>query len=364
MVGRWTRLMRSITPSRAVMMTLGICQQGARSRDLSLFVHPTRRGCHYQVYDAISNGARGLNFYGAHICLAPADVGLGWNWKTWSNAIRPVLREIAPGSPLHEALVRPGTGVGLRVGAAGASVISAHGDRPVGNRHQARARPREAHDPGERAAAPGPTTGRSKGSRVGSRFGTVQSRCACVSGASRCCDSPCRRGEHGRPLGSKNQAIQRHRDRLYRGQVGSAPDRGRRGSRNMARSETVTFPRNYGAGVSPGSAMAAVGAPAKERGGSAFSRRSPILPARARLLLALAPLLALGAAGAGSASAASLAGGSAGSLPGLGPNVIVFDPSMPVSEIQATVDAIHAQQVDAEMSTNRYAFLFKPAVHW
>ena len=91
--------------------------------------------------------------------------------------------------------------------------------------------------------------------------------------------------------------------------------------------------------------------------------RSTTLPARGRLLLALALALALGAAGAGSASAASLAGGSAGSLPGLGPNVIIFDPSMPVSEIQATVDAIHAQQVDAEMGTNRYAFLFKPGVY-
>ena len=92
-------------------------------------------------------------------------------------------------------------------------------------------------------------------------------------------------------------------------------------------------------------------------------RRSTTLPAHARFLLALALALALGAAGAGSASAASLAGGSSGSLPGFGPNVIVFDPSMPVSEIQATVDAIHAQQVDAEMSTNRYAFLFKPGVY-
>ena len=37
--------------------------------------------------------------------------------------------------------------------------------------------------------------------------------------------------------------------------------------------------------------------------------------------------------------------------PALGPNVIVFDPSMPVSQIQATVDAIYAQQVDNEMGT-------------
>jgi hypothetical protein len=92
-------------------------------------------------------------------------------------------------------------------------------------------------------------------------------------------------------------------------------------------------------------------------------RRSTTLPARPRILLALALALALGAAGAGSASAASLTGGSAGSLPGLGPNVTIFDPSMPVSEIQATVDAVYAQQVDAEMSTNRYAFLFKPGVY-
>jgi len=36
---------------------------------------------------------------------------------------------------------------------------------------------------------------------------------------------------------------------------------------------------------------------------------------------------------------------------------------MPVSQIQATVDAIHARQVNAEMGTDRYALLFKPGVY-
>ena len=36
---------------------------------------------------------------------------------------------------------------------------------------------------------------------------------------------------------------------------------------------------------------------------------------------------------------------------------------MPVAQIQATIDAIHAQQVDAEMGTNRYALLFEPGVY-
>ncbi|HVQ95770.1 MAG TPA: hypothetical protein VMU51_32395 [Mycobacteriales bacterium] len=49
--------------------------------------------------------------------------------------------------------------------------------------------------------------------------------------------------------------------------------------------------------------------------------------------------------------------------PGFGSNVTIFDPSMPVSEIQARLDATHAAQVDNEMGTARYAFLFKPGTY-
>jgi len=47
----------------------------------------------------------------------------------------------------------------------------------------------------------------------------------------------------------------------------------------------------------------------------------------------------------------------------LGPNVKVFDPSMPVAQIKQQVDAITAQQLDDEMGTNRYALLFKPGTY-
>jgi hypothetical protein len=47
----------------------------------------------------------------------------------------------------------------------------------------------------------------------------------------------------------------------------------------------------------------------------------------------------------------------------LGPNVKIFDPSMPVAQIQATVDAIAAQQIGNEMGTQRYALLFKPGTY-
>lgn len=49
--------------------------------------------------------------------------------------------------------------------------------------------------------------------------------------------------------------------------------------------------------------------------------------------------------------------------PGFGPNVRIFDPSMPVADIQATVDAIAAAQVDDEMGSKRYSLLFKPGTY-
>jgi hypothetical protein len=71
--------------------------------------------------------------------------------------------------------------------------------------------------------------------------------------------------------------------------------------------------------------------------------------------LVLAAALALGGLGIAQVPADAAPGD-----PDLGPNVKVFDPSMPQGEIQATVDAIAAQQVDNEMGTQRYALLFKP----
>src|SRR4051794_38149400 len=81
---------------------------------------------------------------------------------------------------------------------------------------------------------------------------------------------------------------------------------------------------------------------------------------RSKIVLLAASLLVVLLSCASTGSAAPRA---AVSAPSLGPNVIVFDPSMPVSQIQATVDAIHARQVDAEMGTSRYALLFKPGVY-
>ncbi|GAA2615600.1 adenylyl cyclase [Paractinoplanes durhamensis] len=49
--------------------------------------------------------------------------------------------------------------------------------------------------------------------------------------------------------------------------------------------------------------------------------------------------------------------------PAFGSNVTIFDPSMPVEQIQAKLDATWTKQVDNEMGTDRYAFYFKPGTY-
>ena len=47
----------------------------------------------------------------------------------------------------------------------------------------------------------------------------------------------------------------------------------------------------------------------------------------------------------------------------LGPNVYIFNPIMPQSQIQAAVDAVAAQQVSNQFGTQRYALLFEPGTY-
>ena len=79
-----------------------------------------------------------------------------------------------------------------------------------------------------------------------------------------------------------------------------------------------------------------------------------------RFLFVVAVVAAASVAAPGPATAAPPAWGGAGGQPDLGGNVMVFDPSMPISQIQAKVDQISAQQVGNQFGDQRYALLFRP----
>ncbi|MDC0708701.1 hypothetical protein POL68_09495 [Stigmatella sp. ncwal1] len=53
-------------------------------------------------------------------------------------------------------------------------------------------------------------------------------------------------------------------------------------------------------------------------------------------------------------------GGGGGTGPDFGPNVFIFDPSMPTSTIQSRLNSIFAQQEKNHFGNERYAYFFKP----
>ncbi len=104
---------------------------------------------------------------------------------------------------------------------------------------------------------------------------------------------------------------------------------------------------------------------------------------RYRAILAVVAVLIAWAASAGGTAAAASSAGVAGHAPAgvarhpsavapatqapgqpnLGPNVYIFSPSMPQSQIQATVNAIASQQLSNQFGSQRYALLFEPGTY-
>ena len=100
------------------------------------------------------------------------------------------------------------------------------------------------------------------------------------------------------------------------------------------------------------------------RRGSGKARPVPACKTpRVRRAALLTALIAVGTFVVSVGAAAAGPGKHPAPPPDFGANVVVFDPSMSTSQIQARVDAIAAQQVDDEMGSGRYALLFKPGTY-
>jgi hypothetical protein len=107
MVGDWTQFLHRVAgDTKPYWMTLQIAWSGVVKEGKTLRF-PTFAQERFMVYQAIINGARGLNFFGGHMpqAMRAEDARLGWNWTFWRRVLRPVLEEIGERSPLAPALV-------------------------------------------------------------------------------------------------------------------------------------------------------------------------------------------------------------------------------------------------------------------
>lgn len=129
-VGTWTHTIDSITPDHSVWTTLEICFTGSYDASGN-YVLPTRLQERYMIYDAIINGARGLNFYGGNNpgCWNATDRAHGWSWTFWTQTLQPLVEEIDRASPLWPALIHPGSTQQLSTSDSTTEAISRRGSR-------------------------------------------------------------------------------------------------------------------------------------------------------------------------------------------------------------------------------------------
>jgi hypothetical protein len=109
MVGDYTKMMMDVSEGKMpVWMVLQIAWSGVVKTNTTLRM-PTFFEERFMVYQAIINGARGLNFFGGNLeqAMSPEDRALGWNWHFWNRVLKPVVEEVGTHSPLAPALVAP-----------------------------------------------------------------------------------------------------------------------------------------------------------------------------------------------------------------------------------------------------------------
>jgi hypothetical protein len=117
MVGDYTRRMMEVAEGRKpVWMTLQISWSGVLKEGQTLRF-PTFPEERFMTYQAIINGARGINYFGGGLAkgLSEEDRARGWNWHFWNRVLRPVIEEIGTKSPLYPALVAPESKLPVKV---------------------------------------------------------------------------------------------------------------------------------------------------------------------------------------------------------------------------------------------------------
>ena len=131
-VGDMTKKMVAAAGTKPVWMTLQISWSGAApSQDNPGTVprFPTLHEERFMAYQAIVNGARGLNFFGGHMTQVtrPADALAGWNWTFWEQVLRPVLAELAS-TAVGPALVAPSSGAAVKASASDVELVTRETD--------------------------------------------------------------------------------------------------------------------------------------------------------------------------------------------------------------------------------------------
>jgi hypothetical protein len=123
-VGELTRKMVQAAGPKPVWMTLQIAWSGVLPPE-HVPRFPDLFQERFMAYQAIVNGARGLNFFGGHLTqvATPADASAGWNWSFWEEVLRPLVRELSS-DVLRPALVGANAAGTFKASVAGVELVA------------------------------------------------------------------------------------------------------------------------------------------------------------------------------------------------------------------------------------------------
>jgi len=116
-VGDVTQWIRRAAGTKPVWVTLQIAWSGVvptTQRPDLVPRFPSNGQLRFMTYQAITNGARGLAFFGGHLTAvqSPADASTGWNWTFWRESLERLVRELSS-TALAPALVAPPSGLNV-----------------------------------------------------------------------------------------------------------------------------------------------------------------------------------------------------------------------------------------------------------
>lgn len=112
-VGDVTQWIREAAGTKPVWVTLQIAWSGViptKQKPNLVPRFPSNAELRFMAYQAITNGARGLAFFGGHVTAvqSPQDARAGWNWTFWRESLEGLVRELSS-TALAPALVAPGS---------------------------------------------------------------------------------------------------------------------------------------------------------------------------------------------------------------------------------------------------------------
>jgi len=125
-VGDYTKWMVELAEGKKpILMILQITYSGT-TPPKNVLVRPTFEQQRYMTYQSIIDGADGIMWFGGYIVLNERDEKLGFNWTYFDEVLRPLLKEIGPGTELYSVITAPASSnVALKIeGAADIELLA------------------------------------------------------------------------------------------------------------------------------------------------------------------------------------------------------------------------------------------------